>query len=148
MLQHAHHTPHAGQGYIWLAHRDPSSIAWQLAAESQALWQELLQRPHLGAGDVEWQSSGSLLLAREAVEAEQLQARQERLRGAGIAAQYLDEGALHAEEPALRGSMAGGLLVSSDSQLVRAMLVKASDQRPGLTASDSSQSPCGVPRLG
>ena len=97
---------------------------------------------------MEWQSSGSLLLARESVEAEPLQARQERLRGAGIAAQYLDEGTLHAEEPALHSSMAGGLLVSSDSQLVRAMLLKASDQRPGLTASDSAQSPCGVPRLG
>ena len=140
MLQHAHHTPDAGQGYIWLAHRDPSSIAWQLAAESQALWQELLQRPHLGARDVEWLRSGSLLLARDLEEAEQLQARLARLRGAGITAQYLNEGALHAEEPALHSSMAGGLLVSSDSQLVRAMLPKPSNQCPGHTASGSSQS--------
>ena len=97
---------------------------------------------------MEWQRSGSLLLARDSEEGEQLQARLERLREAGIKAQYLDEGALHAEEPALDSSVAGGLLVKSDSQLVRVMLPKASEQRPGLTAPDSSQSPCGAPRLG
>lgn len=29
----------AGQGYIWMAHRDPSSPSWHLAAASKALWE-------------------------------------------------------------------------------------------------------------
>ena len=111
--------PHAGQGYIWLAHRDPASAAWQLAQDSCARWQQLLQQPHLSPGHVEWQSSGSLLLATSAAEAEQLRARQELLGRAGVPARYLDERALRCEEPALHDSMAGGLLVSNDSQLVR-----------------------------
>ena len=109
----------AGQGYIWLAHRDPASAAWQLARESCAQWQELLQQPHLSPSHTEWQSSGSLLLASNPAEAEQLRARQELLGRAGVSARYLDERALRCEEPALHDSMAGGLLVSTDSQLVR-----------------------------
>ena len=109
----------AGQGYIWLAHRDPASAAWQLAQDSCTRWQRLLQQPHLSPSQVEWQDSGSLLLATDAAEAEQLRARQELLGRAGISARYLDERALRCEEPALHDSMAGGLLVSNDSQLVR-----------------------------
>ncbi len=112
-------TFHAGQGYIWLAHRDPASAAWQLAQDSCARWQRLLEQPHLSPSHVEWQSSGSLLLATDAAEAEQLRARQELLGRAGVAARYLDERALRCEEPALHDGMAGGLLVSNDSQLVR-----------------------------
>jgi glycine/D-amino acid oxidase-like deaminating enzyme len=47
----------AGQGYLWLAHRDPASPAWQLAVRSKQLWQELLAStlPQLTQGAVEWQ---------------------------------------------------------------------------------------------
>ena len=111
--------PCAGQGYIWLTHRDPASAAWHLARESCSQWQRLLRQPHLSPSQVEWQSSGSLLLATDAEEAEQLRARREMLGRAGVSARYLDERALRCEEPALHGSVAGGLLVSNDSQLVR-----------------------------
>ena len=116
----------AGQGYIWLAHRDPTSVAWQLACDSHAQWQELLKQPHLSSSHVEWQQSGSLLLAKDSAEAEQLSARQEMLHKAGVSARYLNEDALRCEEPALRNSMAGGLLVSSDSQLVMLSLLLSS----------------------
>ena len=111
--------PRAGQGYIWLAHRDPASAAWHLARESCSQWQRLLQLAHLSPNHVEWQSSGSLLLATDAEEAAQLRARQDMLGRAGVSARYLDEHALRCEEPALHDSVAGGLLVSNDSQLVR-----------------------------
>lgn len=113
----------AGQGYIWLAHRDPTSVAWQLACDSHAQWQELLTQPHLSPSHVEWQQSGSLLLAKDSAEAEQLSARQEMLHKAGVSARYLNEDALRCEEPALHNGMAGGLLVSSDSQLVMLSLL-------------------------
>jgi hypothetical protein len=31
----------SGQGYIWLAHRDPASPSWPLARRSKAMWQQL-----------------------------------------------------------------------------------------------------------
>ena len=118
--------PCVGQGYIWLAHRDPASAAWQLARESCARWERLLRQPHLSPSRVEWPGSGSLLLATAAAEAEQLRARQEMLGAAGVSARYLDERALRCEEPALHDGLAGGLLVSSDSQLVRPAIVRQS----------------------
>ncbi len=36
--------PAAGQGYIWLAHREMDCPAWHLAARSKDLWQHLLPR--------------------------------------------------------------------------------------------------------
>ena len=47
----------AGQGYLWLAHRDPASPAWQLAVRSRQMWQELLAPtvPQLTQAAVEWQ---------------------------------------------------------------------------------------------
>lgn len=29
-----------GQGYIWLAHREPGSAAWDLAVQSKQLWED------------------------------------------------------------------------------------------------------------
>ena len=119
------HTAGAGQGYIWLAHRDPSSASWQLAIESRTLWQGLLGQAHLSSSDVEWQSSGSLLLASHEDEAQQLLLHRELLREAGIEAQFISAPALHTAEPALREGLSGGLLVSSDSQLVCLHLIGA-----------------------
>ena len=47
----------AGQGYLWLAHRDPASPAWQLAVRSRQMWQDLLAPtvPQLTQVAVEWQ---------------------------------------------------------------------------------------------
>lgn len=56
------HTISAGQGYIWMAHRDPGSFAWKLAATSRQLWQQLIPRLYSGGSPnstfgntVQWQ---------------------------------------------------------------------------------------------
>jgi L-2-hydroxyglutarate oxidase LhgO len=85
----------------------------------------------LSSRGVEWQSSGSLLLASTEDEVQQLLLRRELLRGAGIEAQFLSATALHTEEPALCESLPGGLLVSSDSQLVCLHLPDAPVLPPG-----------------
>lgn len=52
----------AGQGYIWLAHRQPQSAAWDLAARSKQLWEDQLLPLQYNAHEearkrigVEWQ---------------------------------------------------------------------------------------------
>jgi hypothetical protein len=44
----------AGQGYIWMAHRQPGAGTWDLAVRSCELWRGLRQRPDLMQG-LEWQ---------------------------------------------------------------------------------------------
>ena len=52
-----------GQGYIWLAHRDPASPSWPLARRSKALWEQLAAHAHTNdrtnslADNLEWQVS-------------------------------------------------------------------------------------------
>ena len=46
---------HAGQGYVWLAHRNVGSPAWDLAVWSKRLWRDLLA-DGLSAS-LEWQVS-------------------------------------------------------------------------------------------
>ena len=106
----------AGQGYIWLAHRDPHSAVWPLAVQSKQMWQDWLCEGTPSESDVEWQASGSILLGTDAA---QLADRQRLLESAVIHAELWDAGHLHAEEPALAPSVTSGLFVSSDSQLVR-----------------------------
>ena len=55
----------AGQGYIWLAHREPKSSGWAIAQRSKQLWEDMLhpsdsasseQKTRLGSkADIEWQ---------------------------------------------------------------------------------------------
>lgn len=95
-----------------------------MAAESRASWDRMqMTEPGFNRMHIGWQPSGSLLLAADPTEAGQLLARQELLSKAGISARYLDQAALHEEEPALHDSVADGLLVSSDAQLVRDCLL-------------------------
>ena len=52
----------AGQGYIWMAHRQPHSEAWQLAACSKKMWEDgylQLTREDPVPQDVEWQVRSS-----------------------------------------------------------------------------------------
>eukprot|EP00878_Enallax_costatus_P032074 GHUV01035172.1.p1 GENE.GHUV01035172.1~~GHUV01035172.1.p1 ORF type:complete len:267 (+),score=56.00 GHUV01035172.1:133-933(+) len=115
----------AGQGYIWLAHRDPASPSWPLARRSKALWEQLAAQPHTDghtnnlADNLEWQANGSLLLATTAAEIQQLEARAVMLQQQGIpGVLLLSPRELKMHEPALKlptGSM--GLLVSSDAQI-------------------------------
>ena len=48
----------AGQGYIWMAHRQPGTPAWDLAERSKRLWEERCLDGH-GASLIEWQVSPS-----------------------------------------------------------------------------------------
>ncbi len=103
-----------------MAHRNPDSPAWQLANWSKALWQELLRDDkYLPEDSVEWQRSGSILLATSLAEAEQLHQREAVLRAAGVDATMLSTEELRAEEPALGSAVCAGLLTHSDVQLVR-----------------------------
>ena len=117
----------AGQGYLWLAHRDPASPAWALATHSKALWARwlapgpaALPALPLSPEAVEWQPTGSALLATTAAEAAALAARQRALQRAGVEARWVDAAALAALEPALRLAVSGegaALLVPADAQL-------------------------------
>lgn len=52
----------AGQGYLWLAHRDVGSPAYTLAARSMEMWGQLLAPavPELTPAALEWQVGGRL----------------------------------------------------------------------------------------
>ncbi|BDA43429.1 hypothetical protein COCOBI_04-4410 [Coccomyxa sp. Obi] len=102
-----------------MAHRNPDSPAWRLAKWSKALWQELLlEDEHLPEDSVEWQRSGSILLATSLAEAEQLRQREAMLGAAGVDAAMMSTEELRAEEPALGSAVCAGLLTRSDVQLV------------------------------
>jgi len=62
-----HLLAYAGQGYIWLAHRQPNSPGWAIAQRSKQLWESMIdaaEKPSnnghhskkLGRkADIEWQ---------------------------------------------------------------------------------------------
>jgi glycine/D-amino acid oxidase-like deaminating enzyme len=109
----------SGQGYVWLAHRDPSNVAWKLASRSKQLWEEFVSQDGSAAESLtEWEQTGSLLLARTEAEADQLKTRVDCLRNVGIDASWLDFTALQKLEPALDLPTTGaGLLVPTDAQI-------------------------------
>ena len=45
----------AGQGYVWMGHRDPASLLWSLAARSKHLWQSLVSSDPAWRRAIEWQ---------------------------------------------------------------------------------------------
>lgn len=45
----------AGQGYVWMAHRDPESPLWALASRSKHLWQCLVESDPAWRDAIEWQ---------------------------------------------------------------------------------------------
>ncbi|PRW59188.1 FAD-dependent oxidoreductase domain-containing 1 [Chlorella sorokiniana] len=111
----------AGQGYLWLAHRDVGTPAYKLAVRSRQMWAELLAPtvPELSTQAVEWQASGSMLLATSEAEGAALRQRRDRLAAAGVeGAQVLSAAEVHQLEPSLAtGAVHSGLLVPSDSQV-------------------------------
>lgn len=121
----------AGQGYIWLAHRQPNSPGWAIAQRSKQLWESMIDAAEtpstnrhcskkLGRkADIEWQENGSMLLALTAEEGQDLQDRAAMLQQNGIRAAYHSRAAVTELEPALQLPHSGGaLLVESDAQLV------------------------------
>ncbi|PRW45110.1 glycine oxidase isoform X1 isoform A [Chlorella sorokiniana] len=111
----------AGQGYLWLAHRDVHSPLFTMAAQSRELWSQLLASavPQLTADALEWQPIGSLLIASTTEESEALVQRRRLLTNAGLRdAHLLTAAEARRLEPALELSSEGAaLLVPSDVQV-------------------------------
>lgn len=111
----------AGQGYLWLAHRVPGGPLFEVATRSTRLWRELLEagaQHGLDPVALEWQGIGSLLLASNAGESEQLRAREAALRSVSVDARWVPAAELAALEPALAVAPDGAaLLVPSDAQI-------------------------------
>ncbi|KAI8468098.1 MAG: oxidoreductase [Monoraphidium minutum] len=109
----------AGQGYIWMAHRSPESPLWDLAVRSRGAWERFVaDNPEL-AEAMQWQTTGSLLLATTGAEMTQLEARATMLQANGVeGVRLLARDAVLREEPALGlPASAAGLLVESDAQI-------------------------------
>jgi len=108
----------AGQGYLWVAHRSPDTVGWQLATTSMAMWRDMLQQDPSLSSAIEYQAAGSLLLASTAAEAEDLSSRHHSLSKHGVQTKFLDAAAVRAMEPALSLPGEGaGLLAPADAQI-------------------------------
>jgi glycine/D-amino acid oxidase-like deaminating enzyme len=143
---HAHTRTHArSQGYIWMAHRSPVTPVWDLARVSVAEWRRLMETDSSLARCIEWQASGSMLLASSEREAAALAKRHALLQEHGLSAQLLDADEVSRAEPALaRGpagghamSIAAGMRVPADAQIngraAAAALLERCKRYPGLT---------------
>ncbi|KAJ9533393.1 hypothetical protein QJQ45_026374 [Haematococcus lacustris] len=116
----------AGQGYIWMAHRNPDTPAWELAAASTALWRQHIASDPTFAEAVEWQTCGSLLLGCSKEEEQQLRARKHMLAQHGVTAAMLDRQQLRHLEPALAGpAVRAALRTMTDTQINGRLTVAA-----------------------
>lgn len=102
----------AGMGHIVVM--DDSQAQLALTRYSQRLWHELAERL---PADVEWDACGTLWVAADAEEMEEVGRKQSMYAAAGLATEVLDAAALAEAEPQLRRGMAGALLVRSDAVL-------------------------------
>jgi len=102
----------AGMGHIVVM--DDSEAQFALTRYSQQLWQEL--RPELPA-DVEYEQVGTIWVAADEPEMEEVQRKKVYYRKRGVPVETLDPQGLEQAEPHLRKGMAGGLLVPGDGVL-------------------------------
>jgi len=100
----------AGMGHIVVM--DDSEAQFALTRYSQQLWQEI--RPAL-PGEVEYETSGTIWVARDEEEMAEVRRKCEYYSQRGVAVEILDRQALESAEPNLRRGMTGGLLVPEDS---------------------------------
>jgi glycine/D-amino acid oxidase-like deaminating enzyme len=100
----------AGMGHIVVMDDSPAQIA--LTNYSRTLWQELA--PELPS-DVEYVSAGTVWVAADEEEMEEVRRKQAVYAGIGVRAEVLDAHALAEAEPNLRAGLAGGLLVPDDA---------------------------------
>jgi glycine/D-amino acid oxidase-like deaminating enzyme len=107
-----------------MAHRSPATASWELAARSVEKWRRLVaQDPDLRRS-VEWQDTGSLLLAGSEAETGQLRDRQALLHQNGISSRMLEAEEVVLMEPSLDArSICGGLVTESDAQIVSVNMV-------------------------
>ncbi|MDE3186177.1 MAG: FAD-binding oxidoreductase [Acidobacteriota bacterium] len=102
----------AGMGHIVVMDDSPAQMA--LTHYSQTLWQELSDRlPR----DVEYEPCGTLWVASDEEEMQEVHRKSALYATAGIATAILDSQMLADAEPHLRKPLAGALLVPSDAVL-------------------------------
>jgi glycine/D-amino acid oxidase-like deaminating enzyme len=99
----------AGMGHIVVMNDSPAEFA--LSRYSRDLW--LALAPQLRVQDA-FTRCGTLWVAADDEEWQAARAMQAAFATQGVAAQLLDAAALHACEPALADSLAGGLLIEHD----------------------------------
>ncbi len=100
----------AGMGHIVVM--DDSDAQFDLTRYSQVLWQELA--PELPA-DVEYEPSGTIWVAADEEEIEEVNRKQIVYRARGVTVEVLDAQMLREAEPNLCEGLAGGLLVPNDA---------------------------------
>ncbi|CAI5971420.1 unnamed protein product [Closterium sp. NIES-65] len=116
----------AGQGYIWMAHRSPGGVTWQLAEHSKRRWEEMaggleadqrrLTGCTQGLGRI---NTGSMLVPSQPSHTAPLEQHHRALQQAGLSAHLLSPAALRDVEPALQvpAGCSSALLLPSDWQL-------------------------------
>jgi glycine/D-amino acid oxidase-like deaminating enzyme len=102
----------AGMGHIVVM--DDSDAQLALTHYSQKLWRELAGRM---PADVEFDACGTLWIAADDEEMQEVQRKQAVYAAAGVRTEILDSAALAEAEPHLRRPMAGALLVPGDAVL-------------------------------
>ena len=102
----------AGMGHIVVM--DDSAAQLALTRYSQALWHGLADRL---PGNVEFDRCGTLWVAADELEMDEVRRKQTVYASVGVATEVLDGSALAVAEPHLRRPMAGALLVPQDAVL-------------------------------
>jgi glycine/D-amino acid oxidase-like deaminating enzyme len=121
----------AGMGHIVVMDDSPAQLA--LTTYSRSLWQQL--RAQLPPA-VEYESVGTIWVAADDEEMNEVQAKFKTYASAGVRSQVLDAAMLAHTEPCLRSGLAGGLLVPDDIVLyppVAAMYLLEEAMRHGAT---------------
>lgn len=99
----------AGMGHVVVMDDSPAQLA--LTVFSRGLWRE--ERSQLPQA-VEYESCGTIWVAADDQEMDEVLAKQKTCTAAGVKAAVLDAQTLAREEPNLRQGLAGGLLVHDD----------------------------------
>ncbi|KAD5317708.1 hypothetical protein E3N88_17654 [Mikania micrantha] len=112
----------AGQGYLWMVHKDPGSEKWELAMRSRELWEKFADDiKHQGIDPQEvlgWKKTGSLLVGKTSQEMAALEGKVKQLSKAGLKAELLSSIDLKEVEPALViGHEGGAAFLPDDYQL-------------------------------
>ena len=102
----------AGMGHIVVM--DDSEAQFALTRYSQRLWQQM--RSEL-PDDVEYEECGTIWIAADDEEMQEVERKRGYYAAHGVATQILGSGALRELEPNLRAGMRGGLLVPEDGVL-------------------------------
>lgn len=100
----------AGMGHLVVMDDSPAQLA--LTKYSRDRWQQL--RDELPP-QVEYEQRGTVWVASDGEEMDEVFSKQRTYANAGIDCQILDAAALHEAEPHLRPGLAGGLLVPQDA---------------------------------